>query len=99
MQMNQFTINNKPEWYYSPVELTEELLLKCGLIVNGILYEKGRFAIKKWKVGDDIEWVIFWEDKAILYKKPYYLHELQNLYFALTGEELKIDIQSYQFKK
>jgi hypothetical protein len=29
-------------------------------------------------------------------KKEFYVHEFQNLYFFLTGEELKIDIESFE---
>jgi hypothetical protein len=72
----------------NPIPLTEEWLVKTDLIKDGILYEKGKFAIKPWEVGHDIEWVIFWGDKAILYEKEYKVHQLQNLYFALTGKEL-----------
>jgi hypothetical protein len=31
------------------------------------------------------------EEKMLLRNQYEYLHQLQNLYFALTGEELKID--------
>jgi len=77
-----------------PIPLTEEWLQKTGLEKTSILYQKGKFAIKAWKVGVDIEWVIFWGDHVILYVKDYHVHQLQNLYFALTGEELTFKTDS-----
>lgn len=73
-----------------PIILTTEFLEKTELEQSGILYQKGKFAIKPWSVGGEIEWVIFWGDKAILYEKNYPVHRLQNLYFALSNEELQI---------
>ena len=70
------------------IPLTEKWLNKTDLTKEGILYEDGRFAIKPWEVGQDIEWVIFWKDKAILYEKEYKVHQLQNLYYLLTRKEL-----------
>lgn len=70
---------------FEPIELTEEILLKCGFVdydcwlqKEGIqlfnirnLYYRGNFPIKA-----DIK----------------YLHQLQNLYFALTNEELNVQL-------
>ena len=68
-----------------PIPLTEEWLIKFGfdkkfskdkftIIPNGKLdYEKGRTYFNAW---------------TILEHQPEYVHQLQNLYFALTGEEL-----------
>ena len=78
--------------FIKPIHITEKLLLRLGFKKDEILYNKERFAIKKWEVGSEIGWVIFWLDKDILYVKPYYLHQLQNIYFSLTGEELEIKL-------
>ena len=86
-------INNRIDIYYqtkhiNPIPLTEEWLLKFGfdnkhnkdkftIILKGKLnYEKGRTYFNSW---------------TILEKQPDYVHELQNLYFALTGEELTLN--------
>lgn len=72
-----------------PIPLTEEWLVKCGFIEHHDCYVKdfivGLYIIysKKRKEfvydinGMDVDCNI------------QYLHQLQNLYFALTGEELK----------
>lgn len=76
-----------------PIPLTEEILLKCGFV-----YEKER--LKVWALG---EFVLQWKysisviDCFFFVKSPYVvriinLHELQNLYFALTNQELKIEL-------
>lgn len=86
-------INNRIDVYYqtkhiNPIPLTEEWLLKFGfdnkynkdkftIIPKGILnYKNGRTYFNSW---------------TILEKQPDYVHELQNLYFALTGEELTLN--------
>jgi len=83
-----------------PIPLTEEILVKCGFVIAegvfGIYYkhnEKEAFRI--------------WEEYGVWYvgKKDYgngltfcikehlkHLHQLQNLYFALVGEELEINL-------
>lgn len=76
----------------NPISLTEEILFKCGFVRTGLLYELGdcHFAIK------------IYNDKFLLANPTYQmvyelnnfasLHQLQNLYFALTGEELNVEL-------
>jgi len=63
---------------FEPIPLTEEWLVKFGLM--SIKTELGF-----WNNGDAIYFSYGFE-KSIELK---YVHQLQNLYFALTGEELK----------
>ena len=67
---------------FEPIQLTEEWLLKFGFERNG---KKLTF----WKIDlvEDEEG-IFSFDEARIYIDVKYVHQLQNLYFALTGEEL-----------
>lgn len=75
-----------------PIPLTEEILLKCGFSRRGItsnngskltlhhidnMYPKGR---------------VYWNSWCILEYIPKYLHQLQNLYWCLCGEELNVNI-------
>ena len=76
-----------------PIPLTEEWLLKFGFekeseihyskTVNGItyLYYTGTLG----QVRKDID-----ENKILYLCEPKYIHSLQNVMFALTGEELTI---------
>jgi hypothetical protein len=78
-----------------PIPLTEEWLVKFGfeprLENSGNLpcFKKGKYTIARWK---GYKWQ-FWINTVDLYKSPQHVHQLQNLYFALTGEELKIKQQ------
>ena len=70
---------------FEPIPITEEWLLKCGF------------------VKDEYEMFVF--NRKVIYKKNdntfhfytcdieiKHIHQLQNLYFALTGEELEINL-------
>lgn len=68
-----------------PIPLTEEILLKCGYATCS--FRDNHFVIKGhtiWKCND-----LFICDKNGIVLK--YLHQLQNLYHALTGEELTVN--------
>lgn len=78
---------------FNPIPLTEEILLKCG-------FEKIE---NNWKVLSYSNVFYFsWErlagsafsldNESIYLPHIEYLHQLQNLYFALTGEELEINL-------
>ena len=78
--------------YMQPIPLTEEWLLKFGFEwsirhqathkegfefdLNSLVY--GGYSLSTWKRG------------VIIVESIKYVHQLQNLYFALTGEELTI---------
>jgi hypothetical protein len=67
-----------------PIALTEEWLLEVGFISNPYedRYEKGTIHIECDKTkGETYLWI-----ENMPHIK--YVHQLQNLYFALTGEEL-----------
>ena len=70
-----------------PIEITKTILLKSGFIVDEFTF---RYAHKTVEIAIDIDdWGVRvfrdWLDIKI-----HYVHELQNLYFALTGKELKV---------
>lgn len=85
------TINNKDRIYiktkeideysvninvFKPIQLTEDILVKCGFVK----IDNDRFELKSFGIID------------ISTKQGKHLHQLQNLYFALTGEELEITL-------
>jgi hypothetical protein len=79
-------INNKYPGLIEPIHLTNEILVQCGF-ENGVL---GNFKIGY--DGDDFvkqQFSVPFEDRLLKVK---YLHQLQNLYYALTGKELSIDL-------
>lgn len=91
-----------PEWYkyvhmFEPIPLTEEWLLKFGFRM-----EKGAdfFYCKRTKMPNvtlevnlNFRVILFDRKRKVFTDIKYtkYVHQLQNLYFALTGEELKLN--------
>jgi len=82
------TISSNIDFFY-PIPLTEEILLKCGfkLSPKGFNYDKKRLSIclhcDSYKNGR-----VYFNSWCISEKSIDSLHQLQNLYFALTNEEL-----------
>lgn len=70
-----------------PIQLTEEILLKCGfrLLENKTyVHKRIAFFVILNENGFDLN---FWQGSSFKH-----LHQLQNLYFALTNEELQINL-------
>jgi hypothetical protein len=78
IQMKSFfglcNIESNPD-LFEPIPLTEEWLMKFGFD------EKEPVLISSWKFSPFCETII---------TKCEHVHQLQNLYFALTGEELVV---------
>lgn len=70
-----------------PIPLTEEWLIKFGFVITRTqaykIFNDFGDQVKLNKIGNEFEFVYL----AVPIK---YAHQLQNLYFALTGEELTI---------
>ena len=96
--------SNPSENCYEPIPLTPEILERCGFekkeedgVITFTLEIKGiadhgdneykLFGIKSKPAFVQIDYTVnrYWAAKPI-----YYLHQLQNIYNALTGEELEI---------
>jgi len=70
-----------------PIEITADLLAKCGFVVE---HTNGGFI--KWKFGN-----FTLIDGRLIYPDNFgnpiiFLHQLQNIYYALTGTELEINL-------
>ena len=86
-------INDCQEIAYQPIPLTEEWLVRFGYSdTNDEMYN-----VNIWMLGDDIHVSPVVSSTGIhglliygylKYFEDVYVHQLQNLYFALTGEEL-----------
>lgn len=82
-----YVINNCPVSDLEPIPITEEWLVRFGFekinhLTDGIIYKKDWLRITEHFSMD-------WRGGYIK-NAPAYLHQLQNLYFALTGNELEI---------
>jgi hypothetical protein len=69
---------------YSPIQLTPEILEKCG-------FWKGNFA---GLVNGDFIWSlgVLSIREGAYFISCQYLHQIQNIFFALTGTELEVNI-------
>lgn len=89
--------------WYAPIPLSKELLEKCGFVKN----RSGELAIEMYGAESHLEMIYgveSWhypiitqtpqgdEERSVFLNRIQYLHQLQNLYFALVGEELKIEL-------
>ncbi len=80
---------------FEPIPLTKEFLLKFGFIYRGIYYHfpyNDIFKLEQHKLNN-----AYWlrhSSESLDCVRINYVHQLQNLYFALTGNELKYEEQS-----
>lgn len=86
-------ISEDPEGFnlvHDPIQLTEEILAKAGFHLNK---DRSKYAMTgKWYhiVENNGEFVFRGLGASVVVVKT--LHHLQNLYYALTGEELEVKI-------
>lgn len=76
----------KVESEVDPIKLTKEILLNCGFEQDSLHYFKNNGVIISV---EDNHFEAFLGNNVVVLN---YLHQLQNLYFALTNEELKIEL-------
>lgn len=78
-----------------PIPLSSELLEQCGFY-NQKYEEWSAFAFKDTPICthyDGVEWIFkYGYDSDLSFAACEYLHQVQNLIFVLTGEELSIDL-------
>ncbi len=83
-----------------PIPLTEEILTRCGFMFGKETNINGLIQYDFWQTKNipnmhrrllykDGEYILYISDKMVARAYIKYLHQLQNLYFALTGEELQ----------
>lgn len=77
-----------------PIKITEDILLKCGFVYEEGFYIKDGLAFEELEDGrlliDGLGFSLYKDD----FEKHItsYIHELQNLYFALTKQELQVNL-------
>lgn len=73
-----------------PLPLTEEILLRCNFILFDGRY---KFSDNEWfSVSIEGVWCSLYCNGMYYAVDFKYVHQLQNLYFALTGNELEITL-------
>jgi hypothetical protein len=74
---------------FKPIPLTEEWLVRFGLHKIGDIWEFWKNS--EWHLYEDGGWYLWNGNVRVDCVEIKNVHQLQNLYFALTGEELKIN--------
>ena len=77
------------KWQAKPIPLNEEWLVKFGFETDNIEWWNGIISIGIYK--DGLFYCPTGEISLRIGKEIQYLHQLQNLYFTLIGEELIIN--------
>jgi len=99
------TIRTQFDWtlwkylhFLDPIELSPEILEKCGFEKYTEVPDDGiGDELEIWNnycidVFFDVHGALVLKDYHVNINRPKYLHQLQNLYFALTGEELTVNL-------
>jgi glycosyltransferase involved in cell wall biosynthesis len=78
------------ECKFEPIPLSEDILINCGFDKSGYKQLSNRLKLE-WSFGKE-----FWIDREgetlFTFENIESLHQLQNIYFALTGKELIINL-------
>lgn len=75
-----------------PIELTEETLLKCHFFQSGFYWWSGCYSIYLTTRNSDDGFFYHNGTSLFEYNHIKYLHQLQNLYFIITGKELEVNL-------
>jgi hypothetical protein len=79
-----------------PINITKQVLLHSGFTQFNWITDSSVFECKHFKCTLDDNGVSLFCDNLKNLKPVKHLHELQNLYFDLTGEELEIDFKAFK---
>lgn len=69
-----------------PIELTEEILLKCGFVKDEFDNWENETRLGLYKPEEFDGYLSIWGDSTV--GECNYLHQLQNLYWCLCGKEI-----------
>lgn len=98
-ELGEGSINNYIENWYSPIPITPEILERCGFVVSDMgghyndIYEFNNVSIADSSKVSPFNYCYEYhknKEQKKWFRGINYLHELQNLFFALTGQELEI---------
>jgi hypothetical protein len=90
---------NEAKYSLQPIPLTSEILEKCGFEkrqeYNGLAFKKNNFELWKGSNWEFFNYSVVTRNEDGINEPDIdvkYLHQLQNLYLALTGKELEITL-------
>mgnify|MGYP000976602942 CR=1 FL=1 len=84
-------ICNVEKMKLQPIPITEEWLLKFGFRKDGMYYENAHLQLSKIISKNGYDCYCTDLDFSVFMTELEHIHQLQNLYFALTGEELTLN--------
>lgn len=82
------------EMPYDPIPLTREIIESCGFEKHTLGYNSLNSNINLYQMKEGLPILPCWKENVIG-KEIKYLHQLQNLYFALTQTEIEFDYEGY----
>ena len=84
----------EPDWldaFWTPIPLTEEWLLRFGFNKDDFSRIYVQFTIKHFKIiQNTVDNSFFIDNVKMIKVNVEYVHQLQNLYLDLTGQELEL---------
>lgn len=89
-ERNKFTPIFQNHNGLKPIKLTEEILLKCGFVKDEFDNWENETRLGLYKPEEFDGYLSVWGESTV--GECNYLHQLQNLYYALTGQELEINL-------
>ena len=88
IENSQREFQGEDDELYYPIPFTEEILLKCGFEILG-LSDRNNYSVIKNTEG---YFFIDCMEDITIGKELKSVHQLQNLYYAITGEDLTINL-------
>lgn len=89
-------LNNRYDIPYSPLDLKPIPLTKKWLLKFGFVKNIGNFELKEFRFHIsqpmNFDGFIFCDGYSVITDKIQFVHQLQNLYFSLTNEELTLKL-------
>jgi hypothetical protein len=71
-----------------PIAITKEWLINAGFKESGYFFSLSGFYHQTIAISITLEKTLFGDNEEYEIKHLKYVHQLQNLYFSITGEEL-----------
>ena len=78
--------------FIHPIPLTEDILLKCGFVVVANYHPEGKtYQFDDFTIMEHYKYLSY-RGEGLGNKYVQYLHQLQNIYYSIIGEELNIEL-------
>lgn len=98
LNTDEFGVGVVSYGHINPISLTSATIQKCGFVNKGDWFYKADFILGFLTTEDNLQTEYKLSGAVDQWKllNIKFLHQLQNLYFALTGEELEINQKTFK---